>query len=77
MSLAIGIIGMLCILVAFVLDEFSERWHEDTLRYNLLNLLGSGLLVYYAYTLVSWPFIILNLAWFAVAGYKVVGLLKK
>jgi hypothetical protein len=60
------------ILVAFVLDEFYKKWGINTVKYNLVNLLGSGLLIYYAYTLTSYPFLILNAVWFLVAGYKLV-----
>lgn len=77
MSLIVGIIGMVFILVAFVLDEFFKTWRQNTFRYNLLNLIGSLLLLYYAYSIDSWPFIILNCLWFAAAGYKLIVLLKK
>ncbi len=77
LSLVIGIGGMLFILVAFVLDEFFKTWQQNTLRYNILNLIGSLLLLFYAYAISSWPFIILNLVWFGTAGYKLVELIKK
>jgi len=71
-NLGIGIIGMFIILVAFIMDEFYKKWNQETLRYNLTNLIGAGLLIYYAYTLISWPFMILNVVWFIVAGYKLI-----
>lgn len=71
LGLLLGILGMALILIAFVLDEF-RKFDSDSGQYNLLNLVGSGLLVYYAYTLWSIPFLILNGIWFAVAGYKLV-----
>lgn len=77
MTLLIGIGGMIFILVAFVLDEFFKTWQQNTLRYNVLNLVGSLLLLLYASAIDSWPFIILNLVWFATAGYKLVELMKK
>jgi hypothetical protein len=40
-------------------------------------LFGAGLLAYYAYSLVAWPFLALNLIWLAVAGYKLVKILNK
>lgn len=76
-SLIIGIIGMFFILAAFILDEFFKTWRQNTLRYNLLNLIGSLLLLYYAYTIGSWPFIILNGLWFVAAGYKLAVLMRK
>lgn len=67
-----GIVGMSLILIAFVLDEFLKKWGINTVKYNLVNMFGSGLLGYYAYTLNSWPFMILNGVWFLVAGYKLI-----
>ncbi len=76
-NLIIGICGMVFILIAFVLDEFYKTWRQNTIRYNLLNLIGSLLLLYYAYVIDSWPFIILNGLWFTAAGYKLVVLMRK
>ncbi len=70
-----GIIGVVCILVAFLLDEFSTI-NAKTVSYNLLNLLGSGLLMYYAYTLQSWPFVALNGVWLIAAVVKLVKISK-
>ena len=77
LNLLIGIFGMLCILVAFILDEFSKKYNQDTVFYNTLNIVGSGLLTFYAYTLSSIPFMILNVVWFIAALYKLVGILRK
>jgi len=73
--LIIGIIGMFLILLAFILDEFYKKFNQDTIFYNLINLFGSGLLTYYAFILIAWPFVILNVVWFIVAGYKLVRIL--
>lgn len=75
-SLLLGIAGMLLILAAFVMDEFYKKWNQDTLRYNFANLLGSGFLLYYAYALASWPFLILNGVWFVTALVKLVKISK-
>ena len=72
LNLIIGIIGMFFILVAFIFDEFNKKWNQETVKYNLTNLIGSAMLIYYAYALSSIPFIILNLVWFMVAGYKLI-----
>jgi len=71
MSIVAGIIGVVCILVAFLLDEFSKI-NTKTVSYNLLNILGSGLLMYYAYTLESWPFVALNAVWLVAAVIKLI-----
>jgi len=77
MSLVAGIIGVVCILVAFLLDEFYKKLDSETVPYNLLNILGSGLLMYYAYTLQSWPFVALNAVWFLAAMVKLVKISRK
>jgi len=45
--LTLGIIGMVCILVAFLMVQM-HRWTQDQFKYDALNLLGSALLVAYA-----------------------------
>jgi hypothetical protein len=71
-NLIIGILGMSLILIAFILTEFVKKWNPNTIQFNLINLFGALLLTYYAYTLGSWPFMILNIVWVFVAGYKIV-----
>ena len=68
----IGIIGMLFILIAFVLEEWVTPFNQNTISYNLLNIIGSGLLGYYAFTITSWPFIILNAVWGLTAVVKLI-----
>ncbi|HLD39923.1 MAG TPA: hypothetical protein VJB13_02175 [Candidatus Nanoarchaeia archaeon] len=75
MNLVAGIIGVVCILVAFLLDEFSKV-NTKTVPYNLLNIMGSGLLMYYAYALQSWPFVALNAVWLLAAVVKLKKILK-
>ena len=75
LSLFVGIIGMLCILIAFILDEFSKDWRQNTIRYNALNVVGSALLLYYGWSLSAWPFVVLNAVWCTVAIVKLVELL--
>ncbi len=79
-SFIIGLVGMLCILVAFVLDEFWRKFNQETVEYNLLNIFGAGMLVYYGFVIKGWPFVILNAIWSAAAMVKllrVVGIKKK
>jgi hypothetical protein len=66
----IGIVGTLLILIGFIVDEFFDNWNQDTVRYNLLNLIGAALLLYYAYSLRVWPFVLLNAVWLVVAAVK-------
>lgn len=72
MNLIVGIIGAMLILIAFLLDEFYKKYNSETLPYNLLNFCGSALLIYYAYALQSWPFLVLNAVWCVAAGIKIV-----
>jgi hypothetical protein len=74
-ELIVGIIGMTLILVGFLLEEFTKFDHS-TIRFNLINVVGAGLLIYYAYTLNSWPFIILNAVWLVAALYKLTRISK-
>jgi hypothetical protein len=39
-DLFIGSIGMLLILAAFILEEFAKHTRNESILYNLLNLLG-------------------------------------
>ena len=70
MSLIIGTLGVIFILVAFMLDEFYKKINSETVTYNALNIIGSGLLTYYAFSLQSWPFVALNAMWLLVAVIK-------
>lgn len=58
----IGIIGMALILWTFTMVQ-SHRWSQDSLLYDLCNLLGSVLLVAYALDARAWPFVALNGVW--------------
>lgn len=72
LNFAVGIAGVIFILAAFVSDEFYKRFNSETVLYNLLNIAGSGLLMYYAYSLQSWPFVFLNAVWLGAAMVKLV-----
>ena len=75
-NIIVGIAGMVFILVAFILDEFIKRWSQNTMKYNLFNLLGSGCLMYYASTLRSIPFLVLNAVWFITSAVKIFKIIK-
>jgi hypothetical protein len=76
-NLILGIVGMAFILVAFILDEFVKKFNQNTIQYNVFNIIGSGLLAYYAFISGVWPFLILNLIWFLTASYKLIRILSK
>lgn len=69
-ALLIGILGMLFILTAFILEEFIRRWNQNTVHYNLVNIVGSGMLLYYSVAIASIPFVILNAVWMVAACIK-------
>lgn len=66
MDLFVGIAGAALVLIAFVLNEL-HVWNEDDLVYDLTNLIGGALLVWYSWLINSWPFAILNGVWTLVA----------
>ena len=77
LSFIIGVMGMLLVLLAFVLDEFVQKFNQNTLLYNIINILGSGMLLYYAFSIRSWPFIVLNAVWLIAAMVKSTELLRQ
>jgi len=68
-SLYFGIIGMSLLLIAFFLNLFNII-SQNSKTYILLNIFGSGLMIYYSVLLNSIPFLILNIVWTGFAAYK-------
>lgn len=77
LSLILGTLGMACILLAFIFDEFNTKYDQDTVFNNLLSIIGAGLLIYYALILKGWPFFVLNCVWLSVAAIKLVKIVRK
>lgn len=73
----LGIVGMFFILLGFILDEFSKKLNQESWQNNSLQILGAGLLSYYAYFSAVWPFLILNLFWFIIALVKLIKIMTK
>lgn len=71
LNLIIGILGMLCILIAFILEDF-RKVHKGGKIYNLLNFFGAILLTIYAFNNNAIVFIILNIFWALIAIYFLV-----
>ncbi len=61
-TIILGITGAFLILLAFTLHQVGV-WSEEDLIYDLINFLGSGLLIWYSILLSSIPFIVLNSIW--------------
>jgi len=71
LTLIIGTIGMLLLLIAFLLN-LVKKLTQDSLTYSILNVVGGGLLTYYAYILNSIPFLILETIWTIFAICKLI-----
>ncbi len=69
--LIIGLAGSTTILVGFLLNQRKILSEDDT-RYDLLNAIGSLLLVIYAIDGRAWPFVILNSVWMLYSGADVI-----
>lgn len=72
----IGSVGAGLILVAFVLGQM-HVWKDTYLVYDLLNAVGSILLIIYAVIGYSWPFVVLNVVWAVVSLKDVYSDLKR
>jgi len=75
--LFIGVAGLVCILTAFFLEEFTKHTRQESLLYNELNLIGALLLMVYSWPERLWPFIVLNGVWTIVAAVKLWQILRK
>lgn len=75
-ALILGLIGMCCILGAFILVQ-NHQLTADDLLYDLLNAIGSALLMINAILTEAWPFLILNTVWGAYAFKDVIAGLRK
>jgi len=71
LAVIIGVIGMIFLLTAFTLNLF-KKVTQDSSIYNIFNIIGAGLLAYYAYALNSIPFLILEGIWILFALYKLI-----
>jgi hypothetical protein len=72
----LGTAGMFLLLVAFLLGQLG-RLSAQSGSYNMLNVIGGGLLCYYAITLGSVPFLLLEGVWTASALWKLVLLTRR
>jgi len=76
LALIFGFLGMLLILTGFTANQL-HRLERDSLLYDSLNLMGSGLLVAYAFSIRGYPFAVLNGVWFLVSLHDLILDLKK
>jgi hypothetical protein len=74
-SSIIGVFGLLMILMAFAFNLF-HFLSQRSIPYNLLNILGSAMLAYYAIILSSIPFLILQIVWGLLSIIKLIHVLN-
>lgn len=72
----ISLIGAACILIPFAALQFG-RMERRSVAYNLLNLVGSLLLLYTAVVDDSWGFILLEVVWAGVSLWGLVQVLRR
>lgn len=64
---------MVFLLAAFVMN-LTGRLSEDAALYSGMNCAGALLLAFYAWSLGSYPFLVLEIVWAGSAGYKLVSI---
>ena len=72
----IGILGAGIVLLCFILNQ-SHVWKDTDLKYDLLNFIGSGLLVVYGLMIHGYPFVVLNSVWAIVSLRDIILDIKK
>lgn len=58
----LGILGAAIILYAFLMNQ-TGRWKPTDFFYDLLNFIGSAILIFYSFFEGVYPFAILNTVW--------------
>ena len=74
-TLTFGLIGMLIILAAFVLNLL-KILTQDEISYSVMNIIGSIFLAVYSYKLNAMPFLTLQFVWASFAAYKIITILR-
>ena len=74
-SMIIGTIGVSLLLIGFGLN-ISNKLSETSKIYLLLNIVGSLMAAWYAYTGDIYPFIVLELVWALVAFVRLLNVSK-
>ncbi len=73
LTTVLGILGAVIVLLAFTMNQI-KKWEPDSLIYDLTNAIGGILLIIYAFSINSLPFVIINIAW---AGFSIWGLVNR
>jgi hypothetical protein len=72
----IGILGAAIILLCFILNQ-THVWKDTDLKYDLLNFIGSALLVVYGLMIHGYPFVVLNGVWAIFSLRDIISDIKK
>jgi len=64
---AFGVLGIICLLGAFYINNKKRKIARRTKVYNGLNFVGAIILGIYAYLTGAWIFALLNLIWALIA----------
>ncbi|RZT27037.1 hypothetical protein EV649_0788 [Kribbella sp. VKM Ac-2569] len=72
----VEIVGALTILVAFAAAQ-AGRLQQRTITYQLLNLLGSGVLATIAAVQLSWGFLLLEGSWAVISLLGLLNLVRR
>ncbi len=70
-NVIIGFIGVVMMLIGFINIQ-RGKWEDEDIEYDISNLVGSLFLLWYAYIIKAYPFIVLNLIWSFVSFMDVV-----
>ncbi len=72
----LGVIGGVFYLIAFV-EVSAGEWNGRSYRYEIFNLIGGILLLYYSIAKHAYTNIVLNIIWIVVALYVIRAIIKR
>lgn len=72
----IGYLGLILVLIPFILEELNKLDYRSK-TYNILNIIGSAVLVWYSIQTKVYVFTIANLIWVLFALYALIKNKKK
>ncbi len=71
MIMAIGSVGLICLIVAFTLVDIGKLKPSDRV-YNFLNFIGSLALILYSLDLGAYIFVILESFWAVISLFEII-----
>lgn len=67
----LGWIGVVAILIAYAAVS-AKRWNGDSIIYQMLNLIGSMLVIVNSFYNHAYPSVAINVAWILIATYALI-----